>query len=81
MRVGRNLCEIERRGETGGDDRCGYVAGWRDDVVVGGAAAAEFGDEFVAGAHVGSGDLAVVGLFESVDETGICVAFPDEEAE
>src|SRR5579863_6311709 len=65
----------------GFDDGSGDVAGRRNDVIVGGAAAAEFGDEFIAGAHVGGGDFAVVGEFKIVDEGRVGVAFPDEKTE
>ena len=75
--VGGDFREVEWSGESGFDDGSGDVAGRRDDVIVGGAAAAKLGDEFVAGAHVGCGDFAVMGLFEGGDEGRIGVAFPD----
>src|SRR5204863_6307775 len=81
LRIRGNFCEIKRRGESGVDDRRGDVAGRGDDVVVRGTATAEFGDEFVAGAHVGGDDLAVMCFFKGLDERGISVALPNEEAE
>ena len=81
LRIGGNFCEVERLGEAGTGDGGGDIAGGRDDVVVGSAAAAQFGDEVVAGTHVGGGDFAVVSFFEGVDEGRIRVTFPDEKAE
>src|SRR6185295_19846241 len=81
LRIRRNFCEVEWGGESGADDGRGDIAGRRDDIVVGGAATAEFGNEFVAGAHVGGDDLAVMRFFEGMDESGVSVALPNEEAE
>src|SRR5260370_3205143 len=79
--VGRDLCKIEGRGETGADNRGGDVAGRRDDIVVGRAAAAQLRDEFVAGPHVRRNDFAVAGFLERVQEGWIGVAFPYEQAQ
>jgi len=77
LRVGGQFGEIERLGEARVNDRGGHVAGGRDGVVVGGAAAAEFGDEVVARAHVGGCYFAMMGFFEGVDKRGVGVALPD----
>ena len=45
-------------------DRSGHVARRRNHVIISGAAAAQFRHQFIARSHVGSGDFAVMLLFE-----------------
>src|SRR4030088_3507352 len=67
------------RGQSGAGDGSSDIAGRRDHVVVGSASAAKFGDEIIAGAHVGSGDFAVMRFFKGTDKGFVRVAFPDQQ--
>src|SRR5260370_42545157 len=75
-----NLRKIEWGGKAGADNGGRDVAGGRDDVVIRGAAAAKFGDELIARAHVRGKDFTVMRLFERLEERWIGVAFPDQQA-
>ena len=79
--VAGNLCEVERRRQSGRRDRRRHIARRRNHVVVSGAASAQFGHQFVARSHVGGRDLAVILLFESFNERGIGIAFPHQQVE
>src|SRR6266850_7683829 len=54
----------------------GDIAGWRDDVIVRSAAAAQLGDQLVTRAHVGGHDFALMTFLEGADGRGVRVAFP-----
>src|SRR6267154_1043977 len=78
--VGRQLRKIEGRGEAGARNGGGDVAGGRDYVVIRSAAAAQFCDEFVAGAHKGRNDFTVMAFFERAYEGIVGITFPYQQA-
>ena len=79
--VRRNLREIERRSQPRAHDRRSDVARRRDDIVIGGAAAAKLGDKLVARAHVRRNDFAIMRLLERLEERRVRVAFPHQQAQ
>src|SRR5260221_1311694 len=81
LRVGRQLGQIERRGQPGARDRRRDVARWRDDVIVRCAAPAQLGDKLVARAHIGRSDFTVMAFLERFYERGIGVAFPNQQTQ